>query len=51
MGIVDVHLAAEGFDMDFAGSAHAVPVEKRRQFSLFGRSLSPQTIVLISQRI
>ena len=28
MGIVDVHLAAEGLDVDFAGSAHAVSANR-----------------------
>jgi hypothetical protein len=26
MGIVDVHLATEGFDVDFAGSVHAAQI-------------------------
>ena len=51
MGIVDVHLAAEGFDVDFAGSAHAGSVRTRVQSSLSWRDLSRQTIYLISQRI
>jgi hypothetical protein len=50
MGIVDVHLAAKGFDVDFAGSAHAVSVRSAVQSSLSWPDLSRQTIYLIFQR-
>ncbi len=36
MGIVDVHLAAERFDVDFAGSAHAVSVRSRTNLACRG---------------
>src|SRR6476646_3438481 len=49
MGIVDVHLAAKGFDVNFAGSAHAVSVRSAAIY-LSWRDLSRRTIYLILQR-
>ena len=37
MGIVDVHLATEGFDVDFAGSAHAGSVRSASNLACRGR--------------
>ena len=51
MRIVDVHLAAEGFDVKFSQSVHAVLLDPERLIYLLRPGLSPPDRLLISQRI
>ena len=50
MGIVDVHLTAKGFDVNFAGSAHAISVRSACNLACRGGTCPARTIYLILQR-